>query len=90
MVIGKAVKVPHVQNPAPEEIGKYLQLFIDGMQAIYEKHQIAAGYPHSKLVVMWASHAFRALKYLLEDLCQNPFREAIKRISKLFFDSWSS
>lgn len=52
MVIGKAVKVPHVQNPAPEEIGKYLQLFIDGMQAIYEKHQVAAGYPHSKLVVM--------------------------------------
>ena len=52
MVIGKAVKVPHVQNPGPEEIQKYLQLFMDGMQEIYHKHQAAAGYPHSKLVIM--------------------------------------
>ena len=52
MVIGKAVKLPHIQNPAPEDIHKYLQLFIDGMQEIYQKHQAAAGYPHSKLVVM--------------------------------------
>lgn len=52
MVIGKAIPVPHIKDPSTEEIQKYLQLFIQGMQEIYLKHQAEAGYPHSKLVIM--------------------------------------
>ena len=52
MVIGRPIITPHLPDPDPEEVEKYLQIFIEAMQGIYQRHQRKAGYPGSKLVVM--------------------------------------
>lgn len=53
MVIGKPIPLPRIAEPAAEDVQRYLDLFIDAMQGIYQRHQAEAGYPDSSLVVMW-------------------------------------
>ncbi len=52
LVIGKPMKVPKISNPSHQEIQHYLDAFIESMRGIYQRHQAAAGYPDSKLIIM--------------------------------------
>ena len=52
MVIGKPLNLPRISNPSHEEIQHHLEAFIEAIRMIYQRHQAAAGYPDSKLVVM--------------------------------------
>ena len=44
VVLGRPIKVPHVEHPSPELVQKYLQQFIDDITALVERHKGAAGY----------------------------------------------
>lgn len=52
MVIGKPIALPHIEEPSREEVQRYLDLFIEAMQGIYQRHQTAAGSPESVLCIM--------------------------------------
>jgi len=44
VVFGKPIELPKMDHPSKEEIQKYLQLYINAMQALCQKHKDSAGY----------------------------------------------
>lgn len=44
VVFGKPIELPKMEHPSKEEIQKYLQLYINAMQALCQKHKDSAGY----------------------------------------------
>ena len=52
MVIGRAIEVPQRDAPSKEEVQRYLGAFIEALQALFERHKAAAGYPDLTLQVL--------------------------------------
>jgi hypothetical protein len=44
VVFGKPIELPKMDHPSKEEIQKYLQLYVNAMQALCQKHKDSAGY----------------------------------------------
>ena len=55
VVFGKPIELPKTEHPSKEEIQKYLQLYINAMQALCQKHKDGAGYGGTTFKVVWES-----------------------------------
>jgi 2-acylglycerol O-acyltransferase 2 len=51
-VIGKPIEVPQSDAPSREEVQHWLNVFIEAMAALFERHKAAAGYPDLKLLIV--------------------------------------
>ena len=52
MVIGKPIEIPKLEAPTKEQTQRYLDVYIDALQALFERHKAAAGCPDLKLIVI--------------------------------------
>jgi 1-acyl-sn-glycerol-3-phosphate acyltransferase len=52
LVVGPPIYVKKEENPSKESIAKYHREFVEGMGALYERHKVANGYGHRKLVIV--------------------------------------
>jgi diacylglycerol O-acyltransferase 2, plant len=48
-VVGKPIKVPHIENPSDEEIAAQHVIFVKAMEQLYEDHKDEYGMGHIKL-----------------------------------------
>lgn len=53
VVVGKPIPVRKTPTPTREQVDMYLQEFIDSLQALFDKHKVAAGYDvHATLAIL--------------------------------------
>lgn len=52
MVVGKPIEVPKREQPAAEEVQKYLDAFREELAALFQRHKAAAGYPDLQLLII--------------------------------------
>ena len=52
MVIGKPIEIPKLEAPTKEEVQRYLDEYIAALQALFERHKVAAGCPDMRLIVI--------------------------------------
>ena len=44
VVFGKPIELPKIKEPSKDEVQKYLQVYINAMKGLCEKHKQDAGY----------------------------------------------
>jgi hypothetical protein len=52
LVLGAPLEAPRLADPSDEQVQEHLGRFISAMQALFEAHKAAAGYPDCQLVVL--------------------------------------
>ncbi len=52
VVFGKPLELPKIKNPSDDEVQKYLQMYIEAMEALCEKHKNSAGYGNTIIKVV--------------------------------------
>lgn len=51
VILGRPIKLPHLEDPPLELVQEFLDRFIHELTALVEKHATAAGYPKMPFTV---------------------------------------